>query len=140
MMRVEVRGTEDVKRLLEEVAPRHAVNISRATVHGVAGSVRDLVKRNAPRDEGDLARSIKTKRRRMEFGRIRSDVVAERGRGAKADGFYWRFLERGTSKLSARPFILPSVREIEAKLPVILREQFVKKFQAAIRRAQKRGR
>ena len=138
-MRVEVRGTEEVKELLEKIAPQHAVNIARATVHGVAGAVRDTVKSNAPRDEGTLRRSIKAKRRRMSFGKIRSDVIAERGNGAKADGFYWRFLERGTAKSPPQPYILPSVREIEARLPAILREQFVKKFRAAVARAQKRN-
>lgn len=68
----------------------------------------------------------------MSYGKIRSDVVSERDWG-----FYWRFLDRGTSKKGAQPFIVPSVREIEERLPAILREQFVKKLRAAIKRAQR---
>lgn len=132
MIRVDVRGAEDVKRLLSEIAPNQAINISRATVHGVAGEVAKVVKEKAPKKEGDLRKSFKTKRRRMSYGKIRSDVVSERDWG-----FYWRFLDRGTSKKHAQPFIVPSVREIEERLPAILREQFVKKFRAAIKRAQR---
>ncbi|MEM9523641.1 MAG: HK97-gp10 family putative phage morphogenesis protein [Pseudomonadota bacterium] len=129
-MKIEVKGTDDVKRLLDEIAPRHALNIQRAAVHGVAGEVRNLIRKNAPKDEGALRKGIKTKRRRMSFGRIQSDVVSEE--------FYWAFHERGTSKHGATPFVMPSVHEIELRLPAILKEQFVKKFEAAIRRAKRR--
>ncbi|MDW4550881.1 HK97 gp10 family phage protein [Defluviimonas sp. D31] len=139
MITIEVKGTEEIKALLGQVAPRHAVNIARATIHGVAGDIRDMAKEEAPKDEGVLRRAIKAKRRRMEFGRIRSDVVIERGKGAKADAFYWRFVEYGTSRLPARPYFLPSIRRIEAALPGILRDQFVKKFTAALARQRRRG-
>ncbi|MEL7513669.1 MAG: HK97-gp10 family putative phage morphogenesis protein [Pseudomonadota bacterium] len=138
MMKIDVRGTEEIDKLLKEIAPNHALNIARSTVHGVAGSVRDVVRKKAPKATGVLAKSVKVKRRRVRNGYAASDVVAERGTGARNDGYYWRFVEYGTSKLSARPFILPSVREIEGDLPQVLRAQFVKKFEAAIRRAKKR--
>jgi len=139
MMRIDVRGTEEMKELLQGVTPRHALNLARNTTHGVSTAVRKVIKKNAPKGStGNLGRSLKSKRRRVRRGFAQSDVIVERGRAAKNDGFYWRFHEDGTSKMPARPFVVPSVRQIESELPGILREQFTKKLKAALRRARKR--
>lgn len=139
MMGIDVKGAEDMKALLQEIAPNEALKIARNTVHGVAGAVAEAIKEEAPRKEGIMKKGIKTKRRRMRYGFIRSDVIAERGKGARYDAFYWRFLERGTSKIPARPFALRGLRRIESRLPEILREQFVRKFIAALARQRKRS-
>lgn len=138
MIKIDVRGTPEMKELLTEIAPRHALNLARNTVHGVAGGARDAIKKKAPKNSGTLKRSLKIKRRRVLRGFAQSDVIIERGRAAKADGFYWRFHEDGTSQMSPRPFVVPSVRDFERDLPQVLRAQFTKKLEAALRRAKKR--
>lgn len=139
MMKVEVKGTKEMRDILETVAPREALNLSRNVVHGVASEVAKVAKEEAPEDEGVLRRAIKAVRRRMRFGRVQSDVVIQHGAGARHDAFYGRMVERGTSTRPARPFILPALRRIEQELPDILRAQFVKKLTAAIKRARKRA-
>lgn len=59
MIRVDVRGAEDVKRLLSQIAPNQAINISRATVHGVAGEVAKVVKEKAPKKRAISASLLK---------------------------------------------------------------------------------
>ena len=61
---VTIEGVEDVRRILAEVSPREAKNLLRATVHGVAGTIRDEAKGDMPADTGDMKRATKAKRRR----------------------------------------------------------------------------
>lgn len=138
MIEIEVRGLEQMEHVFEEIAPKHAINIMRATVHGIAGEIRKEAKAKAPRADGTLSKAIKAKRRRMSFDWIQSDVIVEHGAGARNDAFYWRFHEYGTVNLPERPFFMPSLRAIEAGLPDILRDQFVKKFTAALERQRRR--
>jgi len=133
MFEMEISGDKAMEELLEVIVPREAENLMRATVHGVAGEVRDAAKDEAPKKDGVLKKAIKTKRRRMRFGRISSDVIVTRR------AFYWRFLEYGKKGLTERAFFLRAVRKIEARLPQILRQQFVKKLEARIARAKKRA-
>jgi len=43
-------------------------------------------------------------------------------RGTALDPFYWRFLEFGTSKMRARPFLRPAGRRLADALAIIRRE------------------
>jgi len=130
---IEIKNGAQVKHVLETVTPRVAKNLSRSTVHGVAGEVRDEIKRVAPDDprtkQGDIKRTTKIKRERPRFTYFSSTV--------RIGAFYWRFLEYGTIKLSARNFVLRSVEKIRPNLPEIFKRQFGKKLEAALKRAAK---
>lgn len=138
MIELEVRGIEEMERLFEEITPRHAINIMRATIGGIAGEVRDEAKDQAPKISRTLSKAIKVKRRRMRDNWVRADVIVETGRTAKNDAFYWRFVEYGTSRVPERPFILTSVRALESRFPQILRVQFIDKLEKAIAREKRR--
>lgn len=53
--------------------------------------------------------------------RTRSLVKASQ-RGTKDDPFYWRFLEFGTRKMAARPFLRPAADKLPEALAVFERE------------------
>lgn len=55
--------------------------------------------------------------------RVRRQVAASQ-RGAKSpnDPFYWRFLEYGTAKMRARPFLQPAARRLGEALNVFLQK------------------
>lgn len=142
-------NAEEVQKILEELAPRHAYNISRATNYGVAGVVRDEIKRTAPsepdvsekrrllrtikgKEYGPLKRSVKAKRKRTPRGEKPKSVVT-------IDAFYWRFLEDGTPRMAPQPFVNPVVERLRARLPQIWKEQFGKKLAAALRREAKKA-
>ncbi|MBD3803562.1 MAG: HK97 gp10 family phage protein [Thioclava sp.] len=133
MLKMSVTGEADIQRIFEEAAPRHARNLLRATVGGVAGEVRKEARKEAPKDSGDLRKAITVKRQKPRGNRVEANVFVVRKKG-----FYWRFLEYGTISLAARPFFLPALRTIEPRLPGILREQFVKKLESALKRERKR--
>lgn len=131
---VQFRGLQEVEKLLTEIAPKHANNIIRTTVGGVAGVVRDEAKSRVPVVSGDLKKSIKIKRRKGRPGYFRTDVVVLR-----TTGFYWRFLEYGTSNgTPEHSFFLKALQAVEGELPTILNEQFIKKFTAKLARERKK--
>lgn len=131
---VEVRGLDDVNDLLGRIAPREAKNILRATVHGMAGEVRDQAKRDAPEDEGTLKKSIKSKRRRQRGGWIRSDVLVQ------FRAFYWRFLEYGQGPDGVEhAFFGRAVEKLRGEMTKIMITQFGKKWEAALARAARRN-
>ena len=135
---VEVIGLEDMERTLKTLLPKHATNIMRATVHGIASEVTKDARKRAPKDTGALRKAIKPKRRRMEKGNPRSDVIITQGRDAKHDAYYWRFIEHGTVDQPERPFIRPAVDAARANLDEIITRQFGKKLEAAARREAKK--
>lgn len=129
---VEITGLEDVERILRSIAPRHAQNIMRATVHDVAKEVRDDARAGMPENEGKMKKATRHKRERAFPGRVESTV-----RVSKA-AFYWRFLEYGDGPDGvAYNFFRNSVEMMRAKLHRQFLVSFGKKFEAALVRARK---
>lgn len=130
-----ITGDKEVAKILAEIAPKEARNLSRSTVHGVASKIAKGAKSRVPVDEGTLKKSIYAKREKSSPDRPVSSVRF------KDEGYYWRFIEHGTSKgnsLDARPFFRPAVQEVEANLNTILREVFQKKLASRIKRVLKK--
>lgn len=132
---VTIRGLDDVNDLLSKIGPREAKNIMRATIHGVAGQIRDDAKKAMPvGGDGVMKKATKAKRRRGEFGKIRSDVVVTKA------AFYWRFLEYGQGPDGVEyAMFMQSVEKFRKDMTRILIEQFGKKWEAALARAAKRN-
>lgn len=90
-MEIRIRGIEDVNRVLQEIAPREAINLMRATTADLAKGIAQDAKSNAPVDEGNVAAGIKHKRARGGKNTVKAEVVAN----ANGTSFYWRFREYG---------------------------------------------
>lgn len=132
MMSVELKGLDDVDELLSKIAPRQAQNIMRATIHGIAGEIRDDAKRDMPVDEGDMKRGTKSKREKSVRGQLLSTVRV-------AGAFYWRFLEYGQGPDGVEVAMFgKAVAKYRARQNEIFLQQFGKKFEAALVRARKR--
>ncbi len=137
---IKIDGMEDLKEVLDLLAPRVANNLMRATIHGVASEIAKDSKRRAPKDSGDLRKAIKAKRRKPKTpNKPFSDVMVEHGDGARYDAYYWRFVEYGTQTQSERPFIRPAIDLMRPQIPEIMREQFGKKLEQALKRAAKKA-
>lgn len=131
---MQIDGLDELRGMLTDVAPREANNILRATVHGLAGRVRDELKRRVPKDTRALEQSLKAVRRR---GKPNFPVSEVRGGGGAP---YMLMQEFGTSKMKAQPFIVPGVESIRPDVPGIYREEFGKKLEKSLaRQAKKRG-
>ena len=136
---VELIGVKDMQKLLDSFAPRIAKNLSRSVTHGVASEAAKKAKSLVPKNTGNLKKSIKAKRRKVKNGIPTSDVIAESGKGAKYDGFYWRFVEYGTQGgMPATPFAQPAWQWVEANFKQIFNDQVIDKTAKAVKREQKR--
>lgn len=135
----EITGTKDVQRILNDLAPKHAQNLMRATIHGVASEISKDARRNAPKRSGKLRKSIIAKRRKSPPDAPVSTVnVAGKEKNLP---FYWRFIEFGTGGKNPqpeRPFIRPAADKARANFQTVLTEQFGKKLEAALKREAKK--
>lgn len=130
---VEVEGLGELLRRLEalpkEIAGKNGGPVRRA-LGRAARLVRDEVRANAPKRTGKLEANVIAARVRDDRppGVSERFVVSVRGRKARyadtrenrragrvgqtyqrdGEAFYWKFIEFGTAKMAARPFIQPS--------------------------------
>lgn len=131
-MDVEIDGIEDIQKMFEAVAPRQAKNIMRATVHGIAGELRNEAKKNMPTDTSLLKKSTKAKRRKEQDNVIRSDVMVEQA------AYYWRFLEYGQGPDGvAHGMFKQAITSYKANAQANFLNTFVKKLEASLKRAAK---
>lgn len=137
-MSFEVTGVKEVQKILDDIAPKHARNLMRATIQGIASTIAKEAKSNAPKDSGTLRKAIKAKRKKSPPDSPVSEVIVTQGKNAKNDAFYWRFIEFGTVNMSERPFIRPASDKARANLDQIITSQFGKKLEAALRREAKK--
>jgi len=139
---VEVIGIEEIEKVLDELLPKHARNLSRSFVHGLASEVAKESKKRVPTDTGNLKKSIKAKRKRSKPETPVSEVIVTTGKNAKNDGFYWRFVEYGTGgpvPQSERPFLRPARDYITAHMKEIADNVFTKKLAALVKREKKKA-
>lgn len=132
-MKTTITGVKDVNRLLSQIAPRHAGNIMRATVHDIAKEVRDDARSGMPVDEGVMVKETKHKRERAFPGRYRSTVRVGR------KSFYWRFLEYGDGPDGvAYDFFLRAINSMRSKIHAQFLTSFGRKFESAAVRARRK--
>jgi HK97 gp10 family phage protein len=127
MITIKVEGLQELERQLLAFGPRVARNGLRAANFAGAKVFREAARKSAPVRKGLLKASIEAFRRRAPNNQAKHSVgvkgvrkkyantTANRrkgrvGRKYQADGpaFYGRFLEFGTSKMAARPFLRPA--------------------------------
>tara|TARA_R110000851_G_scaffold73106_2_gene161410 strand:- start:334 stop:807 length:474 start_codon:yes stop_codon:yes gene_type:complete len=143
---IQVLGLDNINKILTELIPREANNLSKAMVFGFAQHASKLVKKRAPvgktSNSGNLKKAIKAKRMRSLPGLPKSKVVITKGNFVKNDAFYWRFVEYGTggkNQQPARAFVRPAILEMRAQIDGLVEDIFTKKLAAAVKRAKKKA-
>lgn len=125
-MTVEIRGIDDVRRLLSDLMPKEARVLSRQTVKDVASEIADEAKRIMPVDEGDMRAGTRVQQERDKDGQGRASV---RVRGA----FYWRFLEYGDGPDGIEHAMFMRAKEkIMRNIDTIATQKFVKRLAARL--------
>jgi HK97 gp10 family phage protein len=126
---VQIKGLAELNRALAELPPRVARNVLRGSVAAGAAVIRDEARVQAPRYEGQVAakhpppgtlkRAIYSAQARRlssllqqvyQVGVIsgKRAKVGKAKSGKSKDAYYWRFVEFGTVKMAARPFLRPA--------------------------------
>jgi HK97 gp10 family phage protein len=128
-----IAGTDEIKKVLNEIAPNHARNLMRSTIHGIASTIAKDAKQNAPKDSGLLKKNIKAQRKKSPPDAPVSEVLVK-------NAFYWRFVEYGTrAGRREHPFIRPAKDRAMSNLNAIITEQFGKKLEALLKKQAKKG-
>ena len=119
-LRIKIEGAEDVLRAFDRFDKASRENL-RTAVKKNANALRKAIKDRAPVDTGNLRDSIAA---RFEKDGLGADVGPTRPKGSHA-----HFLEFGTVKMPARPFITPAAEE--------QRDKYLNDVRAAVRGAIK---
>ncbi len=122
---VRIEGLENLKRKLAEVPKAMRKRVLRNALAAGAREVRDVAKRNAPvmtlgtslnapyRKPGTVKQAIRVRTSKADrragdvgvFVNVRPAKAGQRCAKNPNDPFYWRFLEFGTKKMPAKPFL-----------------------------------
>ena len=113
---MQLTGFKELAAALRELPERVAKNALRSAVNAGASEIRKQAKANAPKDTGLLEKNIYQKQIREQSDATKQVFfVGVRGAKKKKKGekkvevpFYWRFIEFGTSKMPAKPFLRPA--------------------------------
>lgn len=120
---VKVQGLRELGLAMQGLSADMAGKIARQAVAAGAGVVRKDARAKAPRDSGNLQAAVVMKRLpkretplteeyyvTVRQGRTRDAIKGKRGTGKQGkDAFYARFVEFGTVKMPARPFMRPAL-------------------------------
>ena len=136
-----VQGLKDVEKTLGVLAPRESRNLSRRLVVRIAALVRNDVRAAArqvvERRTGNLFKAIRSKRERGTPDVFEASVTINLKVGGGPIAPHWHFIEFGTVKQKATPFIAPTVKEWEPKLPRVYREEFGKQLERQLAKRSK---
>jgi HK97 gp10 family phage protein len=130
-----LEGYDDLFKLLGQLPERLAKNAMTGAPTAAAKLVRDEIRVNARARfplSRTLVRAIKHRRASTKGDDLRAFVFVERGTGAQYDAFYWRFLEYGTVKMGAKPFVRPGIDNSRGKVGDAMAAHIRKRFDAAV--------
>ena len=106
MFSFEVIGLNLIERKLKNMEPKLAKKIVRSSLRKAAKPVLQAAKANCPYLSGDLKKSLKVralKKRKHSYAVGVSS--SNKKHWYKGDQFYAAFIEFGTNKMPARPFL-----------------------------------
>lgn len=106
-----------------------------ATLAG-ANVVRDEARRRVRKKSKSLMKSIGTTRRRSK-GRNEVIFGVSPRKGGKNASFYGRFIELGTSKMSAKPFLRPAAEVKVSETLVASKEYIAQRLPKEVAKARK---
>ena len=149
---LKVLGLKELSSQLDALPLRVAQRILGKAVSAGARIVREEAIARAPVDTGALRSQIFTKRERSESAYEKTTIVGVKnglarygntaanrrmnraGKEYKVDGktFYWKFLEFGTHKMKAHPFLRPAFDEKQWEAVRVIQESLEKNLDKAI--------
>ena len=111
-----IEGIEDIQKALEGKR-EEIVEVFRKDLDEGADIIIVSAKGKVHNISGNLSRSISKNEVREKNGRIDVYVGIEKNElFSKEDRYYPRFVEKGTSKAKARPYLRPALNENKAQI------------------------
>lgn len=157
----QLQGVDSLIAKLEGISTEMKYKGGRAGLRKAANLIRDAAKSSAnrfddPKTREDIAKNVTVRFSTREFKRtgdlkfrvgvlggaksVAKSVGEVKGKGKEnpgGDTFYWRFLEFGTSKIQAQPFLRPALENnVQTAIDTFARET-IKSIDRAIKKAAK---
>ena len=136
-----VEGLAGVEKTLGVLAPRESRNLSRRLVVKIAALVRNDVRAAAravvTRRTGRLFKAIRSKREKGGPDVFEASVTIHLKAGGAPTAPHWHLIEFGTVNQGPQPFIGPTVKEWEPKLPRVYREEFGRQLERQLAKREK---
>ena len=107
MAQFKLTGLKEIDKALSSLEPKLQKKVLRQAMRKAMKIVAAEAKENAPVDEGTLKASIKVKAGKKTRNAISINVQSGEG-DFKGDTYYASFIEYGTSKRPATPFMRPA--------------------------------
>lgn len=147
---VHIEGLRELTRALKELPDRVAKNGLRSAVYAGARVIQTEARQRAPVAEkptrpnqpkpGTLRRAIIMKHLREQSGRHRQVFAITVRRGKKyrnqgkkknlsQDAWYWHFIEFGTIKMAARPFLRPALESKRLAAVAAIKDKLADRIQ-----------
>ena len=135
---IRLEGDVELFKMLNELPDRLARNALRGAPNAAAQMVRDEIRMNARArfPTSRLYRAVKNRRASSVGDDSRAFVFIERGSGATYDAYFWHFLEYGTVKMRAKPFVRPGIDNSRGKVNSVMADYIRKRFDAAVRKGK----
>lgn len=131
--RSKILGVPRLRRKLKRIDPgmrQEIPDVIGETLDLLISSMRAAVPVSAtPKGRAHLRDLLTAKIARTEL----SGRAGLLGRNAERAGYYWRFVEFGTVKMPARPFVRPAILEAEQAWPARIRAAVDKALERAAR-------
>ena len=97
-----VEGLDDLERQFDRLIDTSKKKVMQKALNAGIAPIKKEAKANAPVDKGVLKKSIRSKQ--MKYTENPAVGIYVSGKA-----FYWYFIENGTSKMAAAPFLRPAV-------------------------------
>lgn len=126
---------EMVLKALRNLPQNIQNNVMTGAVRAGAKTIADEAKELVPIDTGDLKKSIKPKKRRAKRYQTKFTISPVRGKGMA--GWRAHFVEFGTSKQSAQPFMRPAYENNDDKAIKAIGEYIHKRIPEEVAKAKR---
>jgi HK97 gp10 family phage protein len=139
MIEVKIEGLDALRERLLALPKEMQQGPVKAATRAAAKVVARAAKRRAPIDSGVLEKAIYVTRSKSGSSDVQEMAIVGVRFGRKyqrrgMDAWYWRFLEFGTSKMPAQPFLRPAFVETRAQQLQAMRDALIKGLDRAARK------
>lgn len=146
MIEIKIEGLEALQRAFKELPVDMHATALRPAVSASAGVVQKQAKMFAGkmRDTGTLQRAIYRTRSRSGSSAVQETAIVGIRFGKKyrrrgQDAWYWRFLEFGTVKMGARPFLRPAFESTKQQQLDVMKQKLRVGIDRAILKMKAKG-
>lgn len=144
-----VQGLKELQAALKDLPERIARNVLRGAVGAGAAVIRKEARGRAPVATGTLKRAIYQKQIRELSSQVKQTFYVGARKGKKyryqgkkgtlsQDAYYARFVEFGTAKMAARPFLRPAFEAKKGEAVQAIKDYLAQRIPAEVEKARRK--